>query len=87
MSSVSSDIGNCLLSDTPTSSLRDPEDIVQVQPYSTTVTVVILCKALVLVVVRMVVLVNANLARPDTSCVFSSRDPDKYLCLAIQHHV
>ena len=27
---MSSDIGNCLLSDTPTSSLRDPEDIVQV---------------------------------------------------------
>ena len=30
VSSVSSDIGNCLLSDTSTSSLRDPEDIVQV---------------------------------------------------------
>ena len=27
---MSSDIGNCLLSDTPTSSLRDPEDIVEV---------------------------------------------------------
>ena len=27
---MSSDIGNCLLSDTSTSSLRDPEDIVQV---------------------------------------------------------
>ena len=45
---MSSDIGNCLLSDTPTSSLRDPEDIVEVTLFHQShCTVVILCKALI----------------------------------------
>ena len=34
VSSTSSDVGNCLLSDTTTTSLRDPEDIVQVEIFS-----------------------------------------------------